>query len=325
MSKERKVLLITSIFTLLAVMFTINANAQRISTEQYIDQWDEVAVQQMHDHGIPASITLAQGILESGSGNSELSRRSNNHFGIKCGGDWKGKSVRYDDDRRRECFRKYANASQSFHDHSEFLKRQRYAHLFQLRTSDYKGWAKGLKKAGYATDPKYPHKLIDLIEKYDLARYDKMPPGPLPKPEAPVVASKEPQRVYTAKRNDEVVVDLGTRNHHQVSKHPNNIKYITVKQGDTYYSIAEEFEMALWQIYKYNDLSEHETIHPGDVIFLQPKRGSAKADSHTVANGETLHDISQHYGIKLKRLCKYNGITPGYIPKAGDRLLLKKA
>lgn len=325
MTKERKVLLITSIFTLLALAFTVNASAQRQSTQQYIDKWDEVAVQQMHDHGVPASITLAQGILESGSGNSELSQKSNNHFGIKCGGDWKGKSVRYDDDRRRECFRKYPNASQSFHDHSEFLKRQRYAHLFQLRLTDYKGWAKGLKKAGYATDPKYPHKLIDLIEKYDLARYDKMPPGPLPKPEAPMVASKESKRVYTSTQNNDVVVNLDARNQHSVGKHANNIKYIKVKPGDTYYSIVEEFEMALWQIYKYNDLSETETIHPGDVLFLQPKRGSAKSASHTVAAGETLRDISQEHGIKLKKLCKYNGITPGYTPKAGQKLLLRKA
>lgn len=296
-------------------------SAQRQSTLEYIDKWDEVAVQQMHAHGIPASITLAQGILESGSGNSDLSKKSNNHFGIKCGSSWKGKSVRYDDDRKRECFRKYPNASQSFHDHSDFLQRDRYANLFELRTTDYKGWAKGLKKAGYATDPKYPHKLIDLIEKYDLARYDKMPPGPLADPNAPVLASTTP--IFTGTDDTDIVVDMSNR--HQIGDHKNNIKFIKVKQGDTYYSISEEFDMALWQIYKYNDLAESDALHPGDVIFLQPKRGKAKSSMHTVATGETLRDISQEHGIKLKKLCKYNGITQSHTPKAGDKLKLKKS
>ena len=314
-------ILLKTFITASILSCSLLTSAQRQSTNEYIDKWDEVAVQQMHHHGIPASITLAQGILESGSGNSDLSQKSNNHFGIKCGSSWKGKSVRYDDDRKRECFRKYPNASQSFHDHSDFLKRDRYAHLFELKTTDYKGWAKGLKKAGYATDPKYPHKLIDLIEKYDLARYDKMPPGPMTDPNAPVLASTKP--VFAGTDDTDIVVDM--RKRHDVGVHKNNIKYITVKQGDTYYGIAEEFEMAPWQIYKYNDLNESTTIHPGDVIFLQPKRAKAKSATHEVSNGESLLEISQEHGIKLKKLCKYNGITPSHSPKAGDTLKLKKS
>lgn len=313
--------LLKTFFSASMLLCSLLLSAQRQSTQEYIDKWDEVAVQQMHDHGVPASITLAQGILESGSGNSDLSNKSNNHFGIKCGSSWKGKSVRYDDDSKHECFRKYPNASQSFYDHSQFLQRNRYSHLFTLKTTDYKGWAKGLKKAGYATDPKYPHKLIDLIEKYDLARYDKMPPGRLVDPNAPVLASTT--SVFTGTDDTDIVVDM--RKQHQVGVHENNIKFITVKQGDTYYGLAEEFEMAQWQIYKYNDLSESIPLHPGDVIFLQPKRGKAKNSTHTVSAGESLRDISQEHGIKLKKLCKYNDISLSHSPKAGDKLKMKKS
>ena len=150
-----------------------------------------------------------------------------------------------------------------------------------------------------------------------------MPPGPLPEPEAPVLASTDPKVIGSSSSSEEIVVDLGTR--HQVDIHPNNIKFVKVKPGDTYYSIAEEFEMALWQIYKYYDLAESDPLHPGDVIFLQPKRSKTKSRTHTAATGETLRDISQLHGLKLKKLCKYNGITPSHMPKAGDKLKLSSS
>src|SRR5690554_2510023 len=158
---------------LITFSFSASGNTPKISLEKYIETWKDVAISQMHSHGVPASITLAQGILESGFGNSDLAVKANNHFGIKCH-DWKGESFLKDDDKRNECFRKYKNAAQSFEDHSHFLTgRSRYAFLFDLDVTNYKGWAKGLKQAGYATNPSYDKRLIDLIERYDLDQYDK--------------------------------------------------------------------------------------------------------------------------------------------------------
>ena len=156
-----------------AILFVVSADAQkRLTPHDYIDMWGEVAVGQMVTHHIPASITLAQGILESGNGNSDLAARSNNHFGIKCHSDWDGRRTYHDDDEKGECFRVYKNAAESFDDHSAFLKRSRYAELFELDITDYKGWARGLKKCGYATNPKYAGLLIDLVERYELQRFD---------------------------------------------------------------------------------------------------------------------------------------------------------
>lgn len=148
------------------------AARNKITTEEYIAMYKKIARKEMKKHGIPASITLAQGILESGSGNSELARKARNHFGIKCTADWNGKTYHVDDDKPNECFRRYKHVETSFHDHSEFLKRKRYSSLFDLDRDDYEGWAKGLKKAGYATNPKYPQLLINLIEKHKLYKYD---------------------------------------------------------------------------------------------------------------------------------------------------------
>lgn len=297
-----------------AGIMQVSAGAQpaerRISRKEYVGQWSDEAQRQMLEHGIPASITLAQGILESGDGNSPLARYANNHFGIKCHDGWNGETFIQDDDARDECFRKYESAEESYNDHSLFLKtRGRYSSLFTLDPTDYKGWAKGLKKAGYATNPKYADLLIMLIEDNSLDRYDRIN----------VIASKKPEI-----KKDQEFTAVGQYNH-TIKVHDNNIRYIVAKDGDTFYKLSKEFEMGLWQLYKYNDLSKKDVLQAGDVIYLQPKRNKAAIDSHRVSEGETMYQISQKYGIKLNRLYKLNNIVPGTgEPEPGTLLSLKK-
>ena len=283
------------ILLILAITYFNIAGAadDRISRSQYIDTWKGEAISQMVSYGIPASITLAQGILESGDGNSLLAKEANNHFGIKCH-TWTGKTIHKDDDKKNECFRKYSTARQSFQDHSEFIsKRGRYSFLFDLKPGDYKGWAKGLKTAGYATNSKYSSLLIALIEKNNLQQYDNM-----------ILATKNASKT----NNTFSLANLRKPlvNKHAIYIHNNNIKYIKVKSEDTFYKISKEFGMHLGQIYKYNDLSDNNFIKEGDIIYLQPKRKKAKVGSHKVKENETLQDISQLYGIKLKSIYKKN-------------------
>lgn len=292
--QKMKTRIITLTLLFLAAQFALAQPAERrISRKEYIDMWKEQAVKQMLETGIPASITLAQGILESGSGNSTLARYANNHFGIKCHVGWTGETFIQDDDAKNECFRKYEEAEESFKDHADFLKsRSRYAFLFELSSTDYKGWAYGLKKAGYATNPKYAETLIQIIEENELYKYDRVVS----------IAKKEVKNQHQEFINTKAIT-------HSVNIHNNNIKYIIAKEGDTFLSIAKEFEMGLWQLYKYNDLGKKDALKKGDIIYLQPKRNKAKnAESHRVQKGETMHGISQLYGIKLKKLFKYNGL-----------------
>ena len=261
----------------------------------------------MNKYHIPASITLAQGILESAHGNSALAKYAKNHFGIKCH-DWKGEKMYKDDDNKDDCFRVYHTAGESFKDHSEFLsKRGRYESLFDLSITDYKGWAKGLSKAGYATNPKYASLLIDIIEEMDLSQYDEAEFAQVSTPKVLPIS----RSVKTAP------------NKHQIVLHNNKIKYIVVKKGDTFWKIAKEFEMGLWQLYKYNDLSKKDILQEGDIIYLQPKKNKAKTKKIRVKNGDTLRSISQEHGIKLKALCKKNNLELGSELKVGTFLSLR--
>jgi LysM repeat protein len=293
--------------------------------------WEMVALQKMFDHGIPASITLAQGILESGNGNSTLAKEANNHFGIKCHG-WNGPGYYMDDDAKDECFRVYASASESFEDHSQFLMKTRYADLFKLKITDYKGWAKGLKKAGYATSPTYANRLIDIIEDSQLDKLDRtsynefLAMGGSKKKKQDVAANenadaKKKKDIKKAKESEmeELVLVRGR----EVSLSDNNIKYIVAKAGDNYEEIATDLDLGRWQILKYNDLEENTKINAGDIIYIQPKRSKAQVSVHVIQVGESFRDISQHYGIKLKKLYKRNDITPGTIPVPGKKLKLK--
>lgn len=278
--------------------------------------YKDVAIKKMQEFQIPASITLAQGILESGSGNSRLAKKANNHFGIKCHQGWEGKRFFMDDDEKHECFRKYKDPSDSYRDHSLFLtNRDRYAFLFDYEITDYKKWAHGLKKAGYATNPKYPQLLINLIERYNLAQYDKG-----------IIITKRKHRkngdsniaydtsemgvvVITTTMLDHLIPVLVTETGRKVYEN-NGIKFIRAQAGDTYYILADEFDMYSWQFYKYNETDKKQTPEVGEIVYLEKKKKKAdkKFKKHIVNSGESLRDISQLYGIRLSSLMKLNNL-----------------
>lgn len=312
MSKFKKIALLLLVFYFLR-FFTVMLFAQpaeyKMSRKEYIEKFREEAVKEMLANGIPASITLAQGILESADGNSPLARYANNHFGIKCHKGWNGGTFIQDDDEQNECFRKYYSASESFRDHSEFLKtRPWYAPLFELKINDYQAWAHGLKKAGYATNPKYPELLIKIIEDNKLFEYDKISV-------VPVLAHNNQKDQSKVTKLDGAYEAVASRN---------NIKYITAGLKDTPYKIAKEYNLELWQIFKYNDLNRENPIKPGDIIYLQPKRNKCKQDYHTVEKGESMHSISQLYGVKLKKLYQKNKMKDGDQPQVGEKIYLRK-
>ena len=281
------------------VCLSLQAQTRNKQYEDYIKQYRDLAVDEMKKYHIPASITLAQGLLESGAGQSTLARKSNNHFGIKCGSDWQGKTVRHNDDARGECFRAYKHPKQSYEDHSKFLAgRPRYASLFKLKITDYKGWARGLKKAGYATDPRYAQRLIDIIELYDLDKYDKK--GGLkwmkenPNPHQPYIA--------------------------------NGLLYIVVRAGDTWKSISKEFDISQKKLRKYNDLYKGYELQPGDILYLEKKNRKAQKEHvvHVLRAGESMYLISQKYGIRLKNLYKLNKMDADEpAPEVGTILRLR--
>lgn len=292
------------------------ANGKRMTRAEYIETYKDEAIKEMNRSGVPASITLAQGILESGDGNSQLAVKAKNHFGIKCHSDWKGKTFIQDDDEKDECFRKYNSVLESFHDHSEFLKRARYASLFELKITDYKGWARGLKKAGYATNPRYPELLIKIIEQNQLYNYDKAKQA--------IASKKSPKKNKSKKPKKERNKISKRKGHHTIKLHENNIKYISIKEGDSFEKIAEELNMGLWQLEKYNEWPDSQQLQTVDYLFLQPKRRKAKSDNHIVEHGESLWDISHRYGIKLKKLEKLNGINRLDALQTGQKVKLNK-
>lgn len=267
---------------------------QEISRKEYIEKYASLAVKQMHQYKIPASITLAQGILESNNGNSRLAVKANNHFGIKCHG-WEGKKIFADDDKKNECFRNYKNVLESFVDHSLFLnKYSRYEFLFNYKITDYKSWAKGLKKAGYATNSKYPELLIKIIEENKLYQFDR---------------EKIDENLISGKRN--------------IYMHPNKIKYVISQNQETYETIAKSLNIKLKQILKYNDNNKLSVLKVGTKVFIQPKRNRSKQRIHVVNKGEDLRSISQTYGIKMKSLKKRNELILKNGLNNGDKLRLR--
>ncbi len=293
---------------------------KRITTEEYIETYKDIAIKKQQEYKIPASITLAQGILESGSGNSKLAQKANNHFGIKCHKGWTGKTFRMDDDAKNECFRKYKKAEDSYRDHSLFLtQRGRYSFLFEYKTTDYKKWAHGLKKAGYATNPKYPQLLIRIIEKYNLQQYDT---------EVPSKKSNDSKKIKGAASNigiaDFEKAEVWPSSGRQIYKN-NRKNLIIIEKGDTFYGLAEEFEMYQWQFRKYNDLDKNHVLKIGEVIYLQKKRRKAdrKHKAYVVKQGDSMWKISQMYGVRLSRLYKMNNMTKGVQPAVGRKIALR--
>lgn len=300
---------------------------QRMTRQEYIDKYKDAAIQYMKTHGIPASITLAQGCLESADGNSDLAVKANNHFGIKCHNDWKGPTYyKKGDDPGKSCYRKYRNASESFKDHSDFLRYgQRYAFLFDLEITDYKGWSHGLKKAGYATDPKYAQKLIKIIEDYRLYSFDRelsakaeenrniLPPSPN---EIMKVMELNPARtslLYKYSRNRTIY-------------QRNGVPYILAGDMDTYESLAEEYNLFTKELLRYNDLKDPVDLVPGTVVYLQRKKAKAQKhmEIHIAVDGDTYYDIAQKYGVRLKQLFKYNDYRDGDILHTGDEIFLRR-
>ncbi|MEZ4756187.1 MAG: glucosaminidase domain-containing protein [Flavobacteriales bacterium] len=293
-------------------------DGDRLTAEAYIELWKAVAVRKMQEHGIPASITLAQGLLESGNGNSKLAREANNHFGIKCTPDWTGGKSYHDDDKNNDCFRKYRDAAQSYEDHAKFLLRPRYAALFELKPTDYEGWAKGLKKAGYATDPAYPQKLIALIERYRLHELDR---GVDVRYASTTPTGQRTSGRGRASAAETITIGAGR----QVDRFEGRIKFVRAKAGDTYRSIADDLEMTHGMLARWNDADRNAPLAEGQRVYIQPKRNASKsAGVHVAKEGESLWGVSQQYGVKLARLAQYNGVAPDARLEAGQRVNLRK-
>ena len=301
------------------------ARTQRSMTrEEYIATYRDIAIEEMRRNGIPASIKLAQGILESGFGNSELARVANNHFGIKCNG-WTGRTILQDDDRRNECFRAYDDPFQSYRDHSQFLRtRPWYAPLFDLDPTDYKAWAYGLRRAGYATNPRYAQLLIGVIEENNLTQYDQIAlsmAGELPElPQLRAAGSRPATPAPTQTAEDFAPLSFET---YRVIKTNNRIKFVEARPGDTPESLAEELNMMPWQIVRYNELENGRQIRPGQIVYLQPKRKQGSKATHIAQPGETMYDISQHYGIRLEDLLSRNEMERWQQPTVGQKILLR--
>lgn len=312
MNTKRAFLLITVVVSSMTSLFSQSKSPQY---EAYIKKYANLAVESQQKHKIPASITLAQGLLESAAGESRLAKQCNNHFGIKCGNSWHGRTMRQNDDALRECFRCYNNVVDSYNDHAEFLKRERYAFLFDYKITDYKSWANGLKKAGYATDPKYPQKLIKIIEDYELYKYDS----------GENATTKEKKNVIgelflgTNKTKDKN--DLFGYTEIKI----NGVKCYQLANEDSFKNISKHTGISVVELLYFNDLPKSRDLYRGDIVYLQPKKNKASkgAKKYTVKAGDSMHSISQEFGIKLKALYKINKLTYGTPAEVGQTLKLR--
>jgi hypothetical protein len=325
----------------IALVLGLSVSAQqegRTPQDRYIARYSSIAVNEMYRSGVPASITLAQGIIESASGQSTLAVEGNNHFGIKCHNSWNGRTMRADDDRRGECFRAYDSAEESFRDHSDFLRyRDRYKFLFDFQTVDYKSWAYGLKQAGYATDPAYAAKLIKCVEDYDLSRFDRMTveealheagqeaeqpvePETLPQiPDSPLRI--EAGEIYAGAEGEEYRFSLSRTLYSR-----NGVPFVYAIEGETYPSLAKKYHLLASEIYRFNDLPKGAELHPGEIVYLELKKASTVKglDKYIVGGeGESFHAICQRFAVREKSVRKLNKLPAGYQPREGDEILLR--
>jgi LysM repeat protein len=314
---------------IIAILFStvsLTVAAQRVSVEEYIEQFKDIAINEMKRSGVPASITLAQGILESENGNSELVKKSNNHFGIKCKNTWGGETVTHDDDATAECFRAYTNADESYRDHSNFLKfNKRYSSLFNLDPVDYAGWARGLKKAGYATNPRYPDLLIKYIEQYDLQQYSLAALNKLP--EMDIAKADEVKTVLPVETIDQKI--LVTNNNAVVSADPgkiisiNSTKCVFVKKGTSLLAIADKNNISLSKLMEFNDMTAEGILGKDQYIYLQKKPKTGEEEFYIVQPGETIYDVAQITAVQLKYLQEYNNLNNGSKLNANTKLFLQ--
>ena len=314
---------------LLLLLIPLTLTAQRITPEEYIQTYKDIAIREMKAHKIPASITLAQGLLESGAGNSALAREAKNHFGIKCHKGWEGDTYYMDDDEKNECFRKYDDVEQSFRDHSEFLcGRSRYAALFDLDITDYEGWAKGLKAAGYATNPKYAQLLIDRIKLYDLTQYDQIALGLLAESDVEPIdpdADEYFELAYSPK--DKSIFPLADMTPEGRFIYENNgVRFVYAKEGETPESMAKTFGIKFKRFCEYNCLKHPEEVvfHSGDVVYLEKLRNKNwKAKKYIVQEGETLRDVALRFAVKPEKVLRKNGLKEGTRLHKGQELWLR--
>jgi len=301
----------TLLISFLFIAVPVSAQTGVRTYEAYIDKYSDLAIEHMERYRIPASITLAQGILESGAGMSDLARRSNNHFGIKCHRGWEGPKVYAADDTPNDCFRSYSRVEDSYQDHSEFLvSGARYRTLFELSITDYKGWAKGLQKSGYATDRAYANKLIKLIEDYELYRFDD---------------KKYRKGVNSSQRNSmrRVQSSHASWKHQPYIAH--GLVYVIAVDGDSFGSIAEEFGFKEKDLLSFNEVPQDFPLSEGDIVYFQKKkpRADKQYDYHIVQVGESMYSISQVYGIQLRNLYRLNKKSYEYVPEEGNVLKLR--
>ena len=319
-----------TLVSIIACFIITTVNAQRMTVEEYIATYKDAAIAQMKRLGVPASIILAQGLLETECGNSDLVKRSNNHFGIKCKSTWTGESVRHTDDAPNECFRKYNSAADSYKDHSDYLYyTPRYASLFKLQSTDYRGWAYGLKAAGYATNPRYPQILISNIEKYNLQQYNE----PLsaesqnainaklgvqdPKMEPAIVAAAEPKKELN------VFQKLFSNKKNKSNQYFNRLKAVMAFNGTSLLAIATEHDIALAKLLEFNDLFTDGLVKGDQWIYLEKKHKEGNRDLYTALENETLHDVSQNNGVQLAMLAIYNQIPENSFIKKGEVIRLR--
>lgn len=283
MMQTVKTLAITFIFTFVTVFAATGSNPY----EEYIERYSPLAVEHQRAYGIPASITLAQGLLESAAGRSTLATKANNHFGIKCHKGWKGESIKRDDDARDECFRAYKTPEESFDDHSRFLLRDRYSRLFSLDITDYQAWARGLRECGYATDPNYAARLVTIIERYSLYAFD-----------SPELHDVEATVAFIA--------DNLVRTH--PVRRSRGLHYVVATPGDTYESIAREFNIKKKKLMKHNDARRDGEIKPWEEVYLEEKHSTAPegVDSAVIGEGESIHSLAQRFGMKMEAIKALN-------------------
>lgn len=324
---------------LAAVCSTVAQALPNKTYEAYVEQWKAMALLQQQDYHIPAAITLAQGLLESAGGTSELAVQANNHFGIKCTSEWMGAVYRHDDETAGECFRSYADAGDSFIDHSKFLMRSRYARLFELDIRDYARWAQGLKDCGYATDPLYPQKLLRVIEEYRLDTIGVPADAPTDAPAGQATSTKPVVVTQAAvigsfveEKEEEYVAPLSARQERKNfymrhgKERTNGCRFVFAREGDTYATIAFSLNMKERTLREYNDALGR-TLKPWERVYLVKKKKQAPKDREHiwVSPGETTWEIAQREGVQLKYILKYNGWKPDVRTfKTRQTILLRK-
>jgi LysM repeat protein len=293
------------------------APAQTITAQQYIEQYKDIAISEMKRMGVPAAITLAQGLLESQSGNSDLVKESNNHFGIKCKSNWTSEWVKHDDDEPGECFRKYKTAADSFRDHSDFLRgSSRYAFLFTLDPSNFKAWAQGLQKAGYATNPRYPEILIKNIEKYNLEQYTLQA-------EDYIASSESTEYLHPTENNSSTVINADSNFSEPISLSVNGSKALLVPKGTSLLAIATQHHINLDKLLSINDLTKDGLLDKNQYIFLEKKQKQGKDNFYVSLPNESMYEIAQKNGVVLQNLYDYNNLTPEGFIVAGTKIFLK--